>query len=99
MPFPILGGALKETEVLLCSGHGSFLICDANVNDTVCSLYVDGPDVGGFHNTKAATFDHCGTRHADVRVLCSNDYITTTEQRSVARKAVARCNAHERNKT
>ena len=94
MALPILGGTLKEAQVLFrCNDSGCF-VSNTNVNNTVCGLHVNGSDVGGFHDAESATFDHCGAGHTDIGILGGNHNIATAEQSGIACEAIARGNAN-----
>ena len=72
------------------------VVGDAQVDDAVCVLHVDRPDLVRRVHAEAAALDHRGTAHADARVLGRDHDVAAPEQRGVAREAVAGGDADER---
>ena len=83
-------------QVALCIGHGRLVVAGAQVDDAVCVLHVDRPDLAGLVYPEPAALDHCGPAHPDARVLGGDDHVAAAQQRRVAREAVARHDPHQR---
>ena len=92
--------AVQEiAEVFLCGGHSCGLVGDADVDDTVVGLRFDVADRRRFDAAQAATFDHRGAGHSDVRVFRCDDDVAASQQCRIAGEAVTRRNADEGNES
>src|SRR5271165_4376762 len=89
--------ALKVRKILASSLHGLHLIAHANVHHAVSGLGVYRSDLLRPEDAQSPALNHGRTAHADVRVLGGDDHVAASHQRRVARKTIARDDAHQRN--